>query len=339
MCPGRIESIKDSSVDVTQVTEVQKKKKKSLNMSLSSKKRKEVDSAEREGAVVERKQKRQRRANTSDIGATRVKKDPNKRKLRKGPNGQQLTSVTEHGHVDYLYGNYANYYKRRFRISDRIKVLDASLFSGKSVLDLGSNSGEFTLELVTQFRPKRIFGIDIDPLLVAIARRYLAQRRTSLSAYSEPKTTPASSSSSSSSSSSFSDISMLEAFDGTSFSCKDLLTRECFIGLERVDTILALSVTKWLHVHGGDNAIRALFQKFREMLNDGGALVLEWQPWSSYTGGNAKRIPGFSAKAAALKLRPDKDFEPLLVALGFKRVGKRSPHPKARPIYIFQKQT
>jgi 7SK snRNA methylphosphate capping enzyme len=49
------------------------------------------------------------------------------------------------------------------------------------------------------------------------------------------------------------------------------------------DTICAFSVTKWVHLSGGDAAIKALFRKAHALLAPGGAFVLEAQPWRSYS--------------------------------------------------------
>ena len=44
----------------------------------------------------------------------------------------------------------------------------------------------------------------------------------------------------------------------------------------------ACSVTKWMHLHGGDAAMHQLFTDISNMLVPGGIFVLEPQPWKSY---------------------------------------------------------
>ena len=50
------------------------------------------------------------------------------------------------------------------------------------------------------------------------------------------------------------------------------------------------SVTKWVHLHGGDAALQALFAEVGRMLVPGGIFVLEPQPWRSYRQAERKLV-------------------------------------------------
>ena len=48
------------------------------------------------------------------------------------------------------------------------------------------------------------------------------------------------------------------------------------------DTITCFSVTKWVHLNGGDEALQALLAKVYSLLAPGGRYILEPQQWVSY---------------------------------------------------------
>jgi 7SK snRNA methylphosphate capping enzyme len=48
------------------------------------------------------------------------------------------------------------------------------------------------------------------------------------------------------------------------------------------DPFVRFSVTKWVHLNGGDTGLRAFFHRIHDVLRPGGTLVLEPQEWASY---------------------------------------------------------
>eukprot|EP00752_Nemacystus_decipiens_P006706 g6029.t1 len=106
--------------------------------------------------------------------------------------------------------------------------------------------------------------------------------------------------------------------------CTVSFQREDFVaeahGGRGYDVICLFSVVKWMHINGGDEAVRDVFRKAYNLLSPGGRLILEPQPWKSYK--KSARQHG-SAEARdivdKIKLRPP-DFPALLT----EEVGFRS---------------
>ncbi|KAG5642609.1 hypothetical protein DXG03_002507 [Asterophora parasitica] len=103
---------------------------------------------------------------------------------------------------------------------------------------------------------------------------------------------------------------------------------------ERYNVIVAFSISKWIHLNGGDDALKAFFQRVYSVLEPGGKFVFEPQAWGTY--GKAKRMDearilrvGISAypltihffqrlrdNAKKLQIRPE-DFGAILAEIGF----------------------
>ncbi|KAF4319847.1 hypothetical protein BBO99_00004928 [Phytophthora kernoviae] len=78
-------------------------------------------------------------------------------------------------------GNFRSYYtyrlgqKHQGELEDdpRLAALDKNWFEGKRGLDIGCNSGEFTITIARHLEPSYLLGIDVDPQLVSRARGHL----------------------------------------------------------------------------------------------------------------------------------------------------------------------
>jgi 7SK snRNA methylphosphate capping enzyme len=107
--------------------------------------------------------------------------------------------------------------------------------------------------------------------------------------------------------------------------------------------ILALSITKWIHLNGGDSALKLFFTKCFYSLKRGGALILEAQSWSSYTSAKKNSYTDeMKGHLEGIQMRPDGFQEFLIETVGFSGVRLLGmPEHDApnfqRPVYLFTK--
>lgn len=76
----------------------------------------------------------------------------------------------------FRYGNYNRYYGYRnpkVLQDPRLKLFHREWFQDKTVLDIGCNTGNVTLEIARDFSPKHVLGIDIDSSLITTANKSL----------------------------------------------------------------------------------------------------------------------------------------------------------------------
>lgn len=108
------------------------------------------------------------------------------------------------------------------------------------------------------------------------------------------------------------------------------------------DTVLCLSVTKWVHLNWGDEGLIRLFAKIWQVMRPGGILLLEPQPWKSY---ERKRLVSQVAveNFRDIVLKPGDFRDILLDKIGFRSMEMIStivPNSTAgfnRPIYLLRK--
>ncbi|KJE93699.1 mepce protein [Capsaspora owczarzaki ATCC 30864] len=87
------------------------------------------------------------------------------------------------------------------------------------------------------------------------------------------------------------------------------------LAANRFDTVLCLSVTKWIHLNWGDEGLRDLFARICTWLRPQGVLILEPQPWKSYHKAS-KTSDAAKNHYQTIQLRPE-DFPSLLEQAGF----------------------
>ena len=87
----------------------------------------------------------------------------------------------------------------------------------------------------------------------------------------------------------------VRAYANVWFRCEDFASSEHTP--QSLDTILCLSVTKWVHLNQGDEGLKRLFAKVKEALVPGGWFILEPQPWRSYKQARRKQVGSFGIDA------------------------------------------
>jgi SAM-dependent methyltransferase len=156
----------------------------------------------------------------------------------------------------FIHGNYASYYGYRSasktRIDCRLAFFKPKWFNGKRVLDIGCNAGHVTLNIAMHLSPQSIEGVDIDPSLIRRARCLHATRASLISPDVNGDTNyfPISCTSS------FGTLPMLHKSDdvfpyNVEFRAGDWVNERIPSDGEKYGVILALSVTKWIHLNGG----------------------------------------------------------------------------------------
>ncbi|KAG7097630.1 hypothetical protein E1B28_004962 [Marasmius oreades] len=264
-----------------------------------------------------------------------------------------------------IHGNYHGYYTRRPFINDpRLALLPEDLFFGKRVLDVGCNEGWVTVEIAQKWHAKKVVGVDIDDTLIRAAWR----RRLAVWSQQGPNESTGELSEKKRKRSSPSGVprnvhkpdyfpSSLEHMFGplpvppsenrgknvfphnVSFRVGDWVNKSDAVpeDQEGYDVVVAFSISKWIHLHGGDEGLEIFFRRVYDVLTPGGVFILEPQAWDSYK--KARRIV-HSADAhsqSELKTRPE-DFPGILRELGFgpvKRVGTVGEEGFCRPIDMY----
>lgn len=250
----------------------------------------------------------------------------------------------------FQYGNYNRYYGYRNgggQEDPRLKAMKPEWFKGRDVLDIGCNVGHLTLSLARDFAPRKVIGLDIDGGLIRAARRNVRHYLTAalagemwfpvsmaichgpIAAAALPGRRPES-----------------VAFPNNVFFVEGnyIMDNEAQLEAqqEEFDMILCLSLTKWVHLNWGDDGVRFLFKRMYRQLRPGGRMLLEAQPFHSYS--KKKKLTETTYKNYhAITLRPEKFNEYLLSPeVGFAKcelVATPSHASKGfqRPLYLFTK--
>ncbi|KMT03146.1 hypothetical protein BVRB_8g197020 [Beta vulgaris subsp. vulgaris] len=257
------------------------------------------------------------------------------------------------------FGNYRNYYG--YRVANdveedpRFKVFKKEWFEGKDCLDVGCNSGLMTINIAKKFDCRSILGIDIDQNRIKDAwlclRKIVGEEKTRNGSIVHSKTKVvkgvtelecAETCSRSSKNDETGSIAVeRNLLDIVSFKSDNFVSGRCSLPLEHYDTIVCLSVTKWVHLNWGDEGLIRLFAKFWRHLHPGGILVLEPQPWESYYK-NRLTTETTHMNYSNIVHRPESFQEILLDKIGFRTVEQATSVSGAvagfnRPVLVFRK--
>ncbi|KAL3314011.1 hypothetical protein Ciccas_007385 [Cichlidogyrus casuarinus] len=185
-------------------------------------------------------------------------------------------------------GNYANYYSRRDP-KERLQYLMPEWFNGKDVADYGCHNGTMTFAILEKFPDvNKIDALDCDGELIANARHMQRERI---------RWNPNS-----------------NHFEKINFQTANWVDTCSSTDDPLYDTILAFSVTKWIHLNHGDVGLMRFFRRAFNLLKPGGHLVLEPQPKTSYK--RTRFTTTQMSNYRGLKIDPS-NLEPLLLDLGF----------------------
>uniref|UniRef100_A0AC34R2P5 RNA methyltransferase n=1 Tax=Panagrolaimus sp. JU765 TaxID=591449 RepID=A0AC34R2P5_9BILA len=241
----------------------------------------------------------------------------------------------------FRYGNFHRYYGSRLKGSEkdsRLEVLNKDWFRRKNVLDIGCNAGYLTLAIAKDFDPGWILGIDIDSHLVGVCRKnikhYVDDNEEIIGDFpaslvkNEEEGGP-----------------IIRKFPNNVWFRTQNYVPEFEEQIEQTneeyDVILALSITKWIHLNWGDDGIRKFFRRVFRHLRPGGRFILETQPFGTYYK-RAKTVPELKEVYKKLELKPDQFQEYLLKEVGFETcedlgVPKANSKGFERPLQVFRK--
>ncbi|KAK7319967.1 hypothetical protein RJT34_04696 [Clitoria ternatea] len=262
----------------------------------------------------------------------------------------------------FPYGNYKSYYG--YRIGQdldedpRLKVLRKEWFEDKECLDIGCNNGIITIQIAQKFGCRSILGIDIDSDRVKDAywnlKKNVRLKTTGNKPVKAPKLQDKEQADDSGNSvTTLSNVDtkeisqehpsseLVDLFKVVSFKQENFVQSWHPPG-KQFDTILCLSVTKWIHLNWGDDGLITLFAEIWKLLRPGGIFVLEPQPWKSYES-NRNVSETTAANYHNILIRPAEFQEILLDKIGFRTVeditsgltGSKTGFN--RPILVFRK--
>lgn len=267
-----------------------------------------------------------------------------------GKKGKKQKHVNKKNDI-FPHGNYRQYYgyRNQDKFSDyRLSLIEKSWITGLDVLDIGCNAGHLTLLLARDHHPRKIVGVDIDPVLIQYAQKNIRHYCPTEKKFPEsfaslygPLRAPYVNTGQVNSSGGKEFPENVVFIQGNYvFSCDEFLDRQ----EPEYDTIIAFSITKWVHLNNGDAGLKRFFRRIFRQLRPGGRLLLEPQPWKSYQR-RKKLTKEIEENFPKLNFKPA-EFQDFLVKIGFcepvtitdmKGKDEKVKGFRGRDIYMFTK--
>lgn len=172
----------------------------------------------------------------------------------------------------FCFGNYNRYYGYRCEKNEDVRLTALSqyeeLFNGKEILDIGCNDGSLTIAVAKRFDVNFIVGTDIDANLIGRARKHVTCESQAIINNNDKNIVK------------HTKFPSNIAFKQSNY----VLNNDNLLELEepRFETILCLSVTKWIHLNFGDDGLKRAFKRMYRQLKENGTLILEAQDWKGY---------------------------------------------------------
>jgi 7SK snRNA methylphosphate capping enzyme len=209
----------------------------------------------------------------------------------------------------------------------------ATLAHGATVPSPCMRRGILIREAGLNFHAARVTGVDIDDHLIQQARSHLSFRCSRLwSTLDRPVPDLE-----------YFPISAVDAYGhrpapparNVRFVAEDWVGSRNVLTSGPFEVIVALSVTKWIHLEHLDDGIRAFFKKCADCLSEGGHLIMEAQPWASYEKAvRPSKSPHFAPHLRQLRVKPE-HFRAILESHDLVHVLTSNQLP--RPISVYCK--
>jgi len=238
--------------------------------------------------------------------------DLKSKKSKKSKNFAKKGEIYPHGNYHQYYG-----YRNQEKFTDyRIDLIDTEWIRDQDVLDIGCNAGHLTLLLARDMRPRKIVGVDIDPALISYAQKNIRHYCPTEKKFPEsfaslygPLRAPYVNTGQKSSGGKDFPENVVFIQGNYVFSCDEYLDRQEY------DTIIAFSITKWVHLNNSDQGLKRFFRRIFRQLRPGGRFLVEPQPWKSYQR-RKKLTKEIEEIYPTLKFRPSQ-FNDFLTSIGF----------------------